>query len=255
MKFLHLSTVAALALMASPAFAQYLAQPDQVPTRYIPSVNAPTGSPQPAMTEYSAAAPASSYNDPNAATPHYPTPVPVPGYTPPVPYAPPAGTSVTYSGSGIATQPLPTPPALPVPAYTPPPPPPSAPTPVAVPTPPNPQATIYSAPMGSPNPAQANGDFVSGGVGESDQARMNALAKDYNLKVLYAGAGGEYLAIVNAKITDKSGNVLYQSATDGPILLARLKPGTYTLESELNGQVKTNKVSVGHGLKSIIVRL
>ena len=103
MKFLHLSTVAALTVMASPAFAQYLAQPDQVPNRYIPSINAPAGSPQPAMTEYQAAPATPAYTDPNISTSQYPTPVPVQGYTPPVPYTPPSG-AMTYSGTGIATR-------------------------------------------------------------------------------------------------------------------------------------------------------
>lgn len=230
MSFAPFVTVAAVGLMASaPALAQYLNQ--NPPDHYVPSIAAPAAAPQPA-----------------------PAPVPAGGGYESGGYPLP-----TYSVGGSHD-----------PNYTPPPPP--APAPVyQQPAPmqaPDPNVTFTNPAFGGSVPAsqvpysaqndkgdRGSGDFISGGVGGADQEYMRSIEKDYTLKVLFAGKTGDYLAIVNVTITDKAGNTLYNEATDGPILLARLKPGTYKIHAELDGKTADTSVSVGNNLRSIIVRL
>ncbi len=95
---------------------------------------------------------------------------------------------------------------------------------------------------------------ISGGVAEEGRAAIEAKQNAYSLKVTYAGQGGMFLSDVDVVIRDRAGNVVANTTTNGPIVLADLAPGSYTLESSVNGITKTQRVSVGHGLKQITVR-
>ncbi|MFO1242679.1 MAG: hypothetical protein U1E36_05700 [Rickettsiales bacterium] len=275
------TVVAVSVLAASPALAQYLNQTP--PDHYVPSIgSAPSQQPtsntassgsyyggssnsaysnpstsgygQPAYNQQ--AAPVYAPNpDPNYSPPVQP-PAPAPSYNGAAPAAGYQAPAIGFTGGYNVPSPPPPPPPPPAPSYN-----------NAAPAPQQgfspqpfggnaaPPGVGYSAPMGQAPDSNTNGDFVSGGVGSSDQARMQSIEKDYTLKVLFAGKNGDYLAIVNASITDKEGNTLYNQATDGPILLARLKPGTYKIHAELDGNTADTTVSVGKSLRSIIVRL
>jgi hypothetical protein len=94
---------------------------------------------------------------------------------------------------------------------------------------------------------QTQGDvtFVSGGVGGDERNAMQAIRADYNLSLLFSVQGsGEYLSDVKVSITDSKGNVFLETVADGPMLLASLKPGHYTVTAELDGQVAHKKATV-----------
>jgi hypothetical protein len=87
--------------------------------------------------------------------------------------------------------------------------------------------------------------FVSGGVGGDERNAMQALRADYNLSLLFSVQGsGEYLSEVKVSITDKNGNTFLDTVSDGPMLLASLKPGHYTVTAEVDGQVAHKKATV-----------
>lgn len=94
---------------------------------------------------------------------------------------------------------------------------------------------------------QTQGDvtFVSGGVGGDERNAMQALRADYNLSLLFSVQGsGEYLSEVKVSITDKNGNTFLDTVSDGPMLLASLKPGHYTVTAEVDGQVAHKKATI-----------
>ena len=87
--------------------------------------------------------------------------------------------------------------------------------------------------------------FVSGGVGGDERNAMQAIRADYNLSLLFSVQGsGEYLSDVKVSITDSKGNTFLETVSDGPMLLASLKPGRYTVTADLDGQVAHKKAAV-----------
>ena len=94
---------------------------------------------------------------------------------------------------------------------------------------------------------QTQGDvtFVSGGVGVDERNEMQAIRAEYNLSVLFSvQSTGEYLSGVKVSIVDSKGNLLLETVSDGPMLLAKLKPGRYNINAELEGQIAQKKANV-----------
>lgn len=101
-----------------------------------------------------------------------------------------------------------------------------------------------------PEPQTQNGiHYVSGGVGSDQVTAMKAAAGDYSLMLTFATQpDGQYLSAIQIRIADQSDKTLIETTTDGPILLAKLDPGTYHLSANNRGalQEKTVLISAGH---------
>jgi hypothetical protein len=94
--------------------------------------------------------------------------------------------------------------------------------------------------------------YLSGGVGESGRAEIEAVQDQYSLKLVFAYTNGEFLAEVNVVITDATGNVLVSTEADGPWLLVALPAGTYKVAATVAGETKVENVSVAAtGLKTL----
>lgn len=92
----------------------------------------------------------------------------------------------------------------------------------------------------------ANGvSYVSGGVGTASIARINTLAGGFNLKLVFAGASGAYLADVRVNIADARGRTLLDVSADGPWLLAELPRGDYRIVATFAGNAVRQRVSIG----------
>src|SRR5688572_10076755 len=85
-------------------------------------------------------------------------------------------------------------------------------------------------------PARDGVSFVSGGVGENSVAALRARESEFNLKLVFTLTEGEYLADVGVKISDTAGKTVIEHVTDGPIFMARLPPGTYTVAATYSGR-------------------
>lgn len=86
-------------------------------------------------------------------------------------------------------------------------------------------------------PETQNGvKFMTGGVSDSEQAKLRELGDAYNLRVALTNAEGAYLSDVDVVIEDASGKILLEANTRGPILLARLEPGRYHLKAMQEGR-------------------
>jgi hypothetical protein len=112
--------------------------------------------------------------------------------------------------------------------------------------------TLYPAPMPAPQalnqtaPSASNDTFfISGGVGKAERDRLEAMSRDYNFKMQMATSGGAFVSDVNVKIKDAKGNVVLETVTDGPLLMAKLPTGKYTVTASKFGETKTQTVQVG----------
>lgn len=95
----------------------------------------------------------------------------------------------------------------------------------------------------------------TGGVGDEDLATIQQTQKDYALKVIFAGKGGVFLSDVDVKITDSKGKDVVSVTTEGPVLLAKLKPGKYTIVSKSIELTDTQKFTItGKSLRIVYVR-
>jgi hypothetical protein len=93
--------------------------------------------------------------------------------------------------------------------------------------------------------------YLSGGIGDEDEARLMARQNEFNLKVLFTINEGNYLANVNVGITDAKGNQVVQTVADGPYFMANLPAGQYTISATHEGRTLTRRVQVGNkGLRS-----
>jgi len=97
--------------------------------------------------------------------------------------------------------------------------------------------------------------FVSGGVGEDSAARMAALGKEYNLKLLFAAKDGHYLADVAVTISDAHGGKVLETVSEGPFLFARLAPGKYQVTARYAGVSSTRETTIANaGRRELVFR-
>jgi hypothetical protein len=89
--------------------------------------------------------------------------------------------------------------------------------------------------------------YVSGGVGEESRARLDAMAGDFNLKLVFAMKSGAYLGKIRVTIADGSGRPLVDSTSEGPWFLARLPVGNYRVVASYEGDAIARDIAVGAG--------
>lgn len=112
-----------------------------------------------------------------------------------------------------------------------------------------------AAELGLPQP-QTRGEvaWLCGGIGQSEAEYMNRRARDYDLKLTFAGADGAYLADVNVEIRDQQGNAVLQTRCEGPIMLVDLpRNGTYRVQAETQGFEQTRNVRVNKARAQAVV--
>ena len=97
--------------------------------------------------------------------------------------------------------------------------------------------------------------YVSGGVGADSREELLAKEKDYNLKIIVAATSGDYLADVKIVIESARNERVLDITMDGPILLAMLAPGTYTVKATSDAQTQTRTVTIApQGLRQVDFR-
>lgn len=86
--------------------------------------------------------------------------------------------------------------------------------------------------------------YMTGGVGLEERAEMVQMAKDYDLKLIFALTTGEYLANVEVVIHKPGGKMLLEAVSDGPLCFVDLPPGQYEITELYKNQIKFRKVKV-----------
>lgn len=92
--------------------------------------------------------------------------------------------------------------------------------------------------------------YASGGIGEAAVSAFKAAAPKYPLELLFAQKSSPYdvyLADVKVVVRGASGQVLLDTVSDGPFLLAQLPPGKYRIEASNDGVVKQQTAEVRAG--------
>ena len=100
--------------------------------------------------------------------------------------------------------------------------------------------------------------YMTGGIGEDESTAMLEQSHHWPLTLEFArkaGKGAEWMANVGVTVTDHRGDPVLQATSDGPLLLARLAPGNYTVRASAGGQVIERHVHVtpGHPGKAVLV--
>jgi hypothetical protein len=97
--------------------------------------------------------------------------------------------------------------------------------------------------------------YISGGVGADAREELLAKEKEYNLKIIAAETSGDYLAGVKVVIESARKEQVLDTTMEGPILLAKLAPGTYTIRATADGQTLTRTVPIpAQGLRQVDFR-
>jgi len=90
-------------------------------------------------------------------------------------------------------------------------------------------------------------EFISGGIGDTERARMRAQAASYNFKVVTATPGGAYVGSADITIVDAQGEMVLSTRTRGPLFYARLPEGRYAVTVRSGDQAEQRTVRVGSG--------
>ena len=97
--------------------------------------------------------------------------------------------------------------------------------------------------------------YISGGVGKDSREELRAKESEYNLKIIVAATSGDYLADVKIVIDSARNERMLDATMEGPILLAKLSPGTYTVKATSDAQTQTKTVTIApQGLRQLDFR-
>ena len=89
--------------------------------------------------------------------------------------------------------------------------------------------------------------YVYGGVGDDSIARLNSLAADFNLKLVFALNSGTYVSGVRVAIADAAGKTVLDTNSEGPWFLTKVPAGNYQIVATLAGKAVKHQVAVGAG--------
>ena len=117
--------------------------------------------------------------------------------------------------------------------------------------------TPYAASEVPPEQAVGSVEYRVGGIGADEAEAMRRLSSDYPLTLTFVERSADgrdmFTANVDVTIADRSGNAALDIQADGPMLVAELPDGRYTIEATLGGQTRTEQVEVAGGQNERIV--
>jgi hypothetical protein len=91
--------------------------------------------------------------------------------------------------------------------------------------------------------------YMSGGISPEQESAMHHEAMAYSLELRFLESGRAYgaPAYVPVKIRNRSGEVVLDSSSDGPLMLAKLPDGQYTVSARYGGKTEVLRANVNHG--------
>lgn len=90
-----------------------------------------------------------------------------------------------------------------------------------------------------------NVTYITGGIGDEERSALDAVKKDYNLRIVSAHTDGAFAGDTRIVIRDHNGDQLVDAAA-GPLFYAKLPTGSYTVEATNQGRSKQQHITVGH---------
>lgn len=98
---------------------------------------------------------------------------------------------------------------------------------------------------------RANGiEYVSGGIGVESRAALQALQPEFALRVVFSTSDGEYFVADTVTVRNDSGQLLALSSV-GPILMLKLPPGDYTVNTIYSGRTEQKQIKVGTTVQTV----
>ncbi|HEY2817407.1 MAG TPA: hypothetical protein VGK44_09790 [Casimicrobiaceae bacterium] len=98
--------------------------------------------------------------------------------------------------------------------------------------------------------------YVNGGFGTEEADTLRAEARNYPLELMFSRRGdgdrAEFVADVHLQIQDAAGRVIVDRASQGPIFLARLPDGQYTVSAEFQGRTQTRRIALSNGRRESV---
>jgi hypothetical protein len=96
--------------------------------------------------------------------------------------------------------------------------------------------------------------FVSGGVGDEQQDVLDSVAGRFNLKLTLARQDGKFMGSSALRIAKQGGATVLETQTNGPLFLAKLPAGRYSINAAAAGQSYTRTVTVpSSGQKELVL--
>lgn len=95
-------------------------------------------------------------------------------------------------------------------------------------------------------------EYMTGGVGIDEREAMEAAAKGFNMKAVFAVTKGNYVADIAVTITTPSGEKVLEAVSTGPWLYAKLPPGTYSVKAKYKGTEKGRTIDLDSTLKMFL---
>ena len=92
--------------------------------------------------------------------------------------------------------------------------------------------------------------YISGGIGARSQERLKQLEPRFNLKLVLTLTESQYLADVRVVLKDTAGKRLLEHVTEGPIFMARVPAGTYTVSATYSGSTQSRAINVAGKLRT-----
>jgi hypothetical protein len=94
--------------------------------------------------------------------------------------------------------------------------------------------------------------YMNGGFGQEEAARMREISAEFPIGLTFTRHNGtqntdEFVADVKVRVRDSTGQTVVAVAGQGPIFLLRVPDGTYAVEAERDGEVKTRRIDVVGG--------
>ena len=78
--------------------------------------------------------------------------------------------------------------------------------------------------------------YMSGGFGLEERAELKAMGKTDNLELSFALRNKDYIGSANVIIKDRNGTEILEAVSDGPLFLAKLPEGLYTVRATAMGK-------------------
>jgi hypothetical protein len=99
-------------------------------------------------------------------------------------------------------------------------------------------------------PRQGEVGYLNGGIGLEQADLMRDMSAQFPVRMTFSqhnDGQDEFVADVHLRVIDSRGRTVLDLPSQGPIFLLRLPQGSYAVEAEYQGEVKTHRFDVVAG--------
>jgi hypothetical protein len=105
-------------------------------------------------------------------------------------------------------------------------------------------ATMATFSQAADRPIQNDIEYRSGGFGLDEAQDMRNARSDYSLGLTFATQAGAFVADVDVQVRSASGELVLSRQGQGPMVLANVPAGRYTIRTTAEGRSQTHEITV-----------